>query len=129
MSADLAYAAGLFEGEGSLHVQHRSDNSRSPIAVMKISMTDEDVVRKFHEIVGVGSVGGPWADKRSESYKPIWRWTTYGSKAKALCGQLWPWLGQRRRERITQVFGELDDRVIHGDHAEVGWIYKYGGFQ
>ena len=92
----LAWAAGLFEGEGSI-ARHRS-GSASPL--LTLTMTDEDVVREFAAVVGVGTVAGP--RDNGPGRKPSWRWdTTNYEHTQAVVAALWPWLKSRRRERIS----------------------------
>src|SRR5689334_3983660 len=43
----LAWAAGLFEGEGCFHFASRANR----VIVASLTTTDEDVVRRFHAIV------------------------------------------------------------------------------
>ena len=64
---NIAYIAGLFDGEGSLHIKrspekkkkHKGKGYRTTNAMrisMEIAMTDESVIRWVHEVLGVGSV-------------------------------------------------------------------------
>lgn len=94
---DIAWSAGLFEGEGCATF---SDGRRQPRA--SINMTDEDVVRKFHHIVGRGNV------RRYDPYQPNrkaqWQWSVQsGADVLHVLGMLWPYLGERRREQATFV--------------------------
>jgi hypothetical protein len=50
--SETAWAAGLFEGEGSIC----EDKSRNWF-YLSMAMIDRDVVEKFHKIVGVGQIG------------------------------------------------------------------------
>lgn len=90
---DLAWAAGLFDGEGC--ITHRP---KAPVCVM--AMTDEDVVRKFHSVVGIGSVF--WAYRKNA--KPILYWTAAGFRsAQYVIALLWFRLGERRRARAVEI--------------------------
>ena len=61
---DVAYIAGLFDGEGTILIKQYWEKKRKdkPKAYkvwrinMEISMTDESVVRWVHEVLGVGTV-------------------------------------------------------------------------
>jgi hypothetical protein len=68
-------------------------------------MTDQDVVRRFHQKVGFGRLTGPYHRRfHGKPAKPIWHWTvTSFEKVQALIAQWWPWLGSRRRARATEV--------------------------
>ena len=66
--AEVGYIAGLFDGEGSLHIRRGLEKkkkhkgkpgyrmSNSMRISMEIAMTDEYVIRWVHEILGVGTV-------------------------------------------------------------------------
>jgi hypothetical protein len=97
-----AWAAGLFEGEGSVYTCKRKGRAR-PRIYMKVRMCDEEIVRKFHTAVGCGGVDGPL-----KSYgigkKPVWEWRTsaYGDIAR-LSWVFTPWLGSRRLAQFAKV--------------------------
>jgi hypothetical protein len=59
---EVAWAAGLFEGEGCLTI-----TSGQP--VMRLNSTDEDAPQRFYEIVGAGKVYGPYP--RKPPRKPV----------------------------------------------------------
>lgn len=94
---DIAWAAGLFEGEGSWCV------TRQGYARAALSSTDHDVAARFVAIVGVGSFYGPCFG-RPPSRKPYWRWTATNPQdfvhfAQLVEGQL----GQRRLARLNEI--------------------------
>lgn len=101
---NIAWAAGLFEGEGC--IIYRSPKNPWRLA---LSSTDEDVIRKFAFIVGVGGVLGPQRLKNPK-WKPIWTWwCTTAEKASALLVAFHPFLGKRRRakaEDFLKAFAE-----------------------
>lgn len=68
-SVELAWAAGLFEGEGSCFA--RKKDSGHHYIELSLASTDEDVLRRFHDAVGVGTVHGP---RKLPGRKPIWTW-------------------------------------------------------
>jgi hypothetical protein len=92
---ELAWAAGLFEGEGSCFV---GSGQRQP--VVALVTTDRDVLERFASIIGFGSVHG--YDRHP--HKRYWRWSVQ-SKADVLAvgALLEPWLGVRRREALRVV--------------------------
>lgn len=96
---DIAWAAGIFEGEGSTGT-YTSAGIRACV-----DMTDEDVVRKFARIVRLGSV--VWHDKKRVGWKDSWRWQVHGyEKVQALMAMFWPWLGERRKEQVRTAFAK-----------------------
>lgn len=93
----VVWAAGLFEGEGSVFWANSSRR-----AEMRLASTDEDVVRRFHEVVGVGSVGGPYM--AAKSTKPFWNWVCAGyHHVQAVGAAFWPFLGERRQAKVREV--------------------------
>jgi hypothetical protein len=97
--SDVAWAAGLFEGEGCLpRNQGTIGAPHYPSAAL--AMSDEDVVRAFRGIVNMGSV----YQERHPASKTMYRWKINGfEKTQALIGMFWPWLGSRRRDRATEM--------------------------
>lgn len=91
MSAELAWVAGIFEGEGS--IINTSAGGRMQRRLV-IQMTDKDVLDRVADIVG-GSVFGPTL---REGYKPIWVWrvSRWCDIERVLLAML-PWLCERRR--------------------------------
>lgn len=95
--AEWAWAAGLFEGEGCISIVGRR-------VQLSLNMTDEDVVRRLHCVVGVGAVYGP-LQPRMAHYKPQWRWTVSSRADVALVlSMFWPWLGDRRKTKAREIF-------------------------
>jgi hypothetical protein len=96
--AELAWAAGLFEGEGTFNVTKRSTNIS-----MALVSTDEDVVDRFHAIVGAGRV---YRNRTSNGFslKKQYVWNVSAiNEFRHVAAILLPWLGNRRRARMLQV--------------------------
>ena len=114
--AELAWAAGLFEGEGCITLCGEFDSPR-----LKLSMTDFDVIERFAGIVGEGNTCGQTF--KNPKYKPQLCWYT-GSKGVILriLNQLSPFFGVRRRERAAQVEARCLDAPFEGwDAAREPW--------
>lgn len=95
--AEIAWAAGLFEGEGCWHLQ------RGRHAGASLTTTDPDVLARFATAVGIGTIR-PHIWRRLEHHKPQYRWHAYGfEKVQAIAAMFWPWLGERRRGRASEV--------------------------
>lgn len=91
---NLAWAAGLFEGEGCIH-----DGRNTP--VMSLATTDEDVLRKFHLIIGLGTINGPY---QRGTKKPVWAWSSCGFRSiQAIVCAFWNSLCKRRKEKAIDV--------------------------
>jgi hypothetical protein len=93
----VEWAAGLFEGEGCFTIKR----GRYPAALL--SMTDEDVIRDFHETVGFGRMYGPFPYKNPK-WKPCWKWTTTNAAEFEPFAELMaPHMGARRSARLAEV--------------------------
>src|SRR5271157_3947688 len=110
-SERLLWAVGLFEGEGSFDtkvsdVSHSYGKYHYESFRMQLSSTDKDVLERFYEYVGIGSLNGPYTDSRDLTRKPYWHWSTSGPKAVSLAIKFLPFLGTRR----TETFEDLMER-------------------
>ena len=99
-----AWAAGLFEGEGSIYVR------RTPpfyVQLMIVS-TDRDVLTRFAGVARAGNVR--LAVKATATHKAQYRWHTArrDEVARILAG-LRPWFGQRRAARCDEALAWLAD--------------------
>jgi len=90
----LAWAAGLFEGEGWF-------TSMRGVPVACISMTDRDVIERFRDVVGWGNV---YSVDKGAGHKRQWRCGITGQERVRRFGDLiGPWLGDRRRRQLERV--------------------------
>jgi hypothetical protein len=94
---EIAWAAGLFEGEGCM----TQSGGRK---VMRLASTDEDTVRRFSEIIAVGKIYGPY--EQGPPRKPFWVWVASGVDALLALRLMISWLGERRRKRACELFGQ-----------------------
>ena len=99
----IAWAAGLFEGEGSIQFPA----SQAPR--LSLCSTDRDVVEKFHAIVGVGRLRKEGSSKilpdgTRRVYKDAFRWRCDKiADVKRVMELLLPHLGERRSARWREV--------------------------
>lgn len=98
-SADLAWAAGLFEGEGSANFTGVSPS-------LHLAMTDEEIVRRFQAVIGRGRICMP--KRKRAHWKQAWWWSAAGQQVEEIVGRLWPHLGTRRREQIIRMLHRFD---------------------
>lgn len=114
---DIAWAAGLFEGEGcfSTWIGDKKYNSRTFEA--NLTSTDEDIITRFYEIVGVGVIR---TNKLKTQYngrrKQQWTWRTNKKHEIMFIGLLFKqYLGKRRTEK----FQELMTLIEATEHSAV----------
>lgn len=105
--AELAWLAGLLEGEGSFRMlTNRASNGKSyRYPHITVNMTDRDVIERAAQMFGTGVYDLPrYIDGRKLQYRA----QAQGTKAAALMRQLRPWMGQRRGAKIDEVLAEYD---------------------
>lgn len=101
---ETAWAAGLFEGEGTIIF-----TAKTSIAVT-VFMTDQDVLEKLLAVAGVGTLRGPYSDKSRPGNKPIWKWTiSRGSHADDFLRAIRPHMLARRQARIDEALERLSN--------------------
>lgn len=93
-AAEIAWVAGIIEGEGSFA------QSRPRIAV---SMTDRDIIERLHRVTGIGHVIYDRPGQMSH-HKPhsIW-YVQRGEHALHLVSLIRPWLGIRRKSAALRM--------------------------
>lgn len=99
MQLEQAWAAGLFEGEGTIVV--RPEKRTIQIALYG---TDLDIIQRFQRIVGCGKIFGPirTLTPKGRTGKLAYEWRAYSSNARHVLRLCMPWFGARRRERALQ---------------------------
>lgn len=99
-AAEVAWLAGLFEGEGCI-----SFTGRNSVCLVVV-MTDEDVVRRCREVTGIGTLLGPYVV--SGKRKPQWTWRVGRAEdVEPLLQAMHPWFGVRRRCRAEAALVRL----------------------
>ena len=94
---DLAWAAGLIEGEGCFTLHSK----KHPYFLL--DMTDKDVLEKFQSIFPFVTLRGPYYHKDRPQYKPRWRIDAFGPKCRHIILQTYKYYGIRRRTCIDQL--------------------------
>ena len=102
METDWAWAAGLFEGEGSISFVGKNS------VRLQMSLTDEDVLRKFHSVVSCGSIVkmGWYEPTKKQAY--LWR-SAHKQKVTYILIKFIPYLGTRRGEKALQSLLRLEN--------------------
>lgn len=104
-ASDAAWAAGFFEGEGTV----RARGKRAEIAVPQATRdgrTPEALLRFQSTMGGVGWIGGPFSPSNPWSKLPQFVWGTARLEhVQHVIGALWPWLSDRRRNEALGALG------------------------
>lgn len=105
-STDLAWLAGLLEGEGCFGIFMKTSTTGEPYPTFRITlkMCDEDVVSRAHHITGLGRVTGPFIPGNPK-WSPVWtRQVNKRDDVFALCKALEPWMGERRTAKLHEIY-------------------------
>ena len=127
--SDIAYIAGLFDGEGSIYFARRIEKkkkhkgkgyrtSMSHRISMEITMTDESVIRWVHEVLGVGTVvRKPRKGRRKDGTKYLmqYKWRCTFRQAYYVCCLIWPY-AHTKLPKINQILEHYKDneKMING---------------
>ena len=109
---NVAWAAGLFEGEGCIRWVQNRPGSRRLYVRLHVNMTDRDVLERFRAIVGGGIIFGPYASAKpsGEPAKDVWKWSATRSQDVARILSLFmPYFGERRFAKAEKAFSILAD--------------------
>jgi hypothetical protein len=98
----IAWAAGLFEGEG--YFAYQLTRGKHLVLRAGINMTDEDVITKFQSVIGGQGKVYPYISPHCSHHKKQYRLLLEGFERFQFVATLfWPWLGERRRARIKEL--------------------------
>ena len=107
----LTWAAGLFEGEGSLGFYRKGglvDGVRA-----SLGSTDLDVLQRFTAIIGFGKIRGPEhrVSAKGNIQKPYWTWYICShDEFRQLVSLFYSWFGTRRRNKADECLAALEGR-------------------
>jgi hypothetical protein len=98
---EIAWAAGLFEGEGTWQITNKG------YVQAALGMTDRDVVERFARIVDMGNVTR--VHRPTQNRQDIWHWYI-GSRrdVQRLALMFIPHLGERRRARALELLAAAE---------------------
>ena len=125
-SEDVAYIAGLFDGEGSIYYAKRIEKkkkhsgkgyrtSMSQRISMEVTMTDESVIRWLHEVLKVGTVvRKPRKGLRKDGTKYLmqWKWRCTFRDAYYVCCLLFPY-AHTKLEKIQKIIDHYSGIVMN----------------
>ena len=111
---DTAWLAGLLEGEGYFGAY--ASGTRRKQLVVKLKMTDADVVVKAHKLMETPSVRRE-CDTRKEQNADCYVTRAYGARAEAVMKRVLPYMGSRRTQKITELLDMegLSHRSVRGE--------------
>ena len=130
---DIAYIAGLFDGEGSIHFRrgpekkkkhngegHRISNSMR--ISMEITMTDHSVLIWVHEVLGVGTLTPKKVKGRRKDgtkYLNQYRWRCTFRDAYQVCLLIWPF-AHVKLPKIQQIIEHYaSEKIMEGNVVDL----------
>ncbi len=130
---DIAYIAGLFDGEGSIHFKrgpekkkkhngtgHRISNSMR--ISMEITMTDHSVLIWLHEVLGVGTLTPKKVKGRRKDgtkYLNQYRWRCTFRDAYQVCLLIWPF-AHVKLPKIQQIIEHYSsEKIMEGNVVDL----------
>ena len=129
---DMAYIAGLFDGEGSIHFKrgiekkkkHKGKGyrySNSMRISMEITMTDQSVLIWLHEVLGVGTLRPKTVKglrKDGTKYLKQYKWRCTFRDAYKVCRLIWPW-SKTKLQKVEQVIDHYDPQIFDGNVVSI----------
>ena len=121
--SDIAYIAGLFDGEGSIEFTKRKEKKKNGIydcrrISMEIAMTDKSVLVWVHEVLGVGTLTKKprkGLRKNGTKYLMQYRWRCTFRDAYYVCRLLWPH-AHTKLPKIQQVIEHYSkEKIMEGN--------------
>ena len=116
---DIAYIAGLFDGEGSVDFKRRKEQRGKYITnamqiTMRIEMTNQSILKWIHDTLKVGTVR-----KRNRSpsvkahWKDRWTYTVRFRQAYYLSCLIWPY-AHVKLDKIQKIIDHYDGKIFDG---------------
>jgi hypothetical protein len=107
---ETAWAAGLFEGEGSIMFNRvKAKGRRYASPRLQLRMTDLDIVERFHVWAGVGAIvtiANP--AHIAAGRKPAWDWRTAArDDVESVLLRLEPFFGARRGAKANEALAAI----------------------
>ena len=115
---DIAYMAGLFDGEGHIEYkkrfvkQKRGKNRAYKTWSIRceMSMTDRGVMEWFHQALNFGTLNKREAKLSWTGKKPQWRWRCSYRDALEFAKLLWPY-AQVKLHKIEQIIDHYEPDI------------------
>ena len=115
---DLAWAAGFFDGEGTVRVCSFKKQGYREYKKLSVSVAQchREVLDRFLVIVRKGKVYGPYDNKSRNGHKnnkPYFVYSITGKHSKEVIEKIRPWLGGVKREQADRALAEVEEYDKH----------------
>ena len=110
----IAWCGGLFDGEGSTYLLDHRSHVGYKIAEARVTQASAadapEVLARFHHLVGVGHINGPYRQENASLL--VYRWTATATRdVSVMIETLSPWLGSVKRDQARKVLGVLSSQA------------------
>lgn len=106
---NIAWAAGLFEGEGCIVCEPIKNRANSWRVCLSLGSVDKDVLDKLLQTVECGKIYGP---KQVKDNKPFYYWqVNKNHEVLNVLGQFYPYLCERRRKKADYTITNILSRM------------------
>ncbi len=106
---DLAWAAGFYDGEGSVSVTGSTlqyKEGRTSICI-SVGQVNREPLDKLTDIFGIGEIYGPYA--RGGTSQPIYLYKVYGYvNVQYVIAQMWSYISSAKKAQVRKAFTQFD---------------------
>lgn len=118
---DIAWLAGLFEGEGCM------ETGKNGLTRLSIVMTDRDVLDRVQALVPCNGITARRNSSGNPHHKIQYQWRLSGhARVKEILTLLLPWFGDRRTARAREVLDHIARSPGVGTHLRRDELCKNG---
>lgn len=119
-NTELIWAAGLFDGEGSIFAFTRNDNKYTNL-FMGVSMCDKEPVGRFTKAVNVGKV--VTLNRRTTTGKLVYRWRIASDHDVYYAfGLIEPFLSSPKAEQAYKAFAKRESAIRKLSYGKKGGV-------
>jgi hypothetical protein len=114
---DIAWAAGIYEGEGTCCMKPTTRNIKGRIYkgqsdYLSVTQRDQEILYRLRDFFG-GSVY-----EYMVAGNPCSRWTIHGQRARNFAEAIYPWLSARRKAQIDKVHASFPVETVRSASEE-----------
>lgn len=128
--SELAWAAGLFDGEGSVFPSRTKNRTGYVRLNMALAMVDRDVVQRFADAINIGVVKE--LNRKTTTGKTVFRWQTQTeATVKGTLRLLRPFLSVPKKMSALDALAEREiynktKAVTYSEAAKKRWEVRRG---
>ena len=105
---ELAWAAGLFDGEGNCRRRKKTQGRGRQTPLLSIAQVDTSVLNRLKEAVRVGKIYGPYLQRNRPTTKPYWVYATPSfSESMIAVAFIWNLLSPIKKAQIKEALEGL----------------------